>query len=40
MPQGERYYGIGLHMVHIEVVKADIGKKKSSAGISMNSETS
>jgi len=28
MPQGERYRGIGFHLLHIEVVKADIGKKE------------
>jgi hypothetical protein len=28
MPQGERYRGIGFRLLHIEVVKADIGKEK------------
>jgi hypothetical protein len=27
-PKGERYCGIGFHLLHIEVVKADIAKKK------------
>jgi len=27
MPKGDRYHGIGFHLLHIEVLKADIAKK-------------